>query len=148
MSRAGRSLVAHPWVAYVVLAMLAFPMFEMLVHGERALQYAHDVFDSDVARLFTFAPDWLAHGPVLWDPHLTAGNAWLAQGALPPFGPDAVASFVAPPFAAFVVNTALMTFAAGISMHLFLRDSLRLPAIACFAGGVLATLAFWHYIHG
>lgn len=148
MSRAGRSLVAHPWVAYVVLAMLAFPMFEMFVHGERALQYAHDVFDSDVARLFTFAPDWLAHGPVLWDPHLTAGNAWLAQGALPPFGPDAVASFVAPPFAAFVVNTALMTFAAGISMHLFLRDSLRLPAIACFAGGVLATLAFWHYIHG
>ena len=148
MSRAGRSLVAHPWIAYAVLALLAFPLFEMLVYGERALQYAHDIFDSDVARLFTFAPDWLAHGPVLWDPHLTAGNAWLAQGALPPFGPDAIVSFVASPFVAFLANTALMTFAAGMSMHLFLRDSLRLPAIACFVGGILATLAFWHYIHG
>ena len=148
MSRVGRSLVAHPWIAYAVLTLLAFPVFEMLVYGERALQYAHDIFDSDVARLFTFAPDWLAHGPVLWDPHLTAGNAWLAQAALPPFGPDAISSFVVPPFVAFAANTALMTFAAGMSMHLFLRDSLRLPAIACFVGGILATLAFWHYIHG
>ncbi len=148
MSRIGRSLVAHPWIAYALLAALAFPVLEMLLHGERALQYAHDVFDDDVARLFVFAADWAAHGPVLWDPHLTSGNAWLAQSALPPLAPDVLLSFVVPPFLAFAANTALMTFVAGMSMHLFLRDSLRLPAIACFAGGILATLAFWHYIYG
>jgi hypothetical protein len=148
MSRVGRNLVAHPWIVYAALALLAFPLFEMFVHGERALQYAHDVFDDDIPRLFALAADWRANGPVLWDPHLTAGNAWLAQFALPPFAPDVILSFVVPPFIAYAANTALMTFAAGLAMHLFLRDSLRLPAIACFAGGILATLAFWHYIYG
>src|SRR4051794_23686701 len=148
MSRVGRSLVAHPWIAYAGLALLAFPVFEMLAFGERALQYEHDVFDDDIPRLFTFAVDWLANGPVLWDPHLTSGNAWLVQFALPPAAPDVLLSFIVPPFAAYAANTVLMTFAAGISMHLFLRDSLLLPAIACFMGGVLAALAFWHYIYG
>ena len=148
MSRTARSLVAHPRIVYAALALLAFPLFEMLVYREGALQYAHDVFDVDVPRLFALAADWWANGPVLWDPHLTAGNAWLAQAALPPLAPDVLLSFFVSPFLAYAANTALMTFAAGISMHLFLRDSLRLPAIACFAGGILATLAFWHYIYG
>jgi Protein of unknown function (DUF6044) len=148
MSRASRALVAHPWIVYVVLVLLAFPITEMLLHGEGALQYAHDVFDDDVPRLFSIPADVRVHGLVLWNPHLTAGNALVAQFALPPLAPDVLLSFVVPPFAAYAANHALMTFAAGISMHLFLRDSLRLTAVACFAGGIMATFAFWHYILG
>ena len=99
-------------------------------------------------RLFSIAADWKANGPVLWDPHLTAGNGLLAQFALPPLAPDVLLSFVLSPFAAYTVNTFVMVFAAGLSMHLFLRDSLRLPVVACLAGGILATTSFWHYIYG
>jgi hypothetical protein len=148
MTRLGRRLIDHPWLAYVVVAALSFPILEIIVHGESALQYAHDVFNDDVPRLFSIAADWRANGPVLWDPHLTAGNALLAQFALPPLAPDVLFSFVLTPFAAYALNAALMAFAAGVSMHLFLRDSLRLATVACFAGGILATLAFWHYIYG
>src|SRR6478672_2793546 len=112
MRRLGRSLVTHPWIVYAVLAALAFPLLEMLVHGERALQYAHDVFDVDVPRLFSIPADVRANGLVLWDPHLTSGNPLLAQFALPPLAPDVLLSFVLPPFLAYAANTALMTFAA------------------------------------
>jgi Protein of unknown function (DUF6044) len=144
----GDLLQRRPWLVYVVLALLAFPILEMLVAGERAVQYSHDVFDDDVPRLFSIAPDWGTFGPHLWDPHLTAGNALLAQFALPPAAPDVLLSFVVPPFVAYAVNAALMAFAAGLGMHLFLRDSLRLPSVACFAGGIVAALSFWHYILG
>src|SRR6266511_980592 len=144
----GSVLQRRPWPVYLVLALLAFPILEMLVAGDRAVEYAHDVFDDDVPRLFSIASDWKAFGPHLWDPHLTAGNALLAHFALPPSTPDVLLSFIVPPFAAYVINATLMAFVAGLGMHLFLRDSLRLPGVACFAGGVLAALSFWHYIFG
>ena len=144
----GSVLQRRPWPVYLVLALLAFPILEMLVAGDRAVEYAHDVFDDDVPRLFSIASDWKAFGPHLWDPHLTAGNALLAHFALPPSTPDVLLSFIVPPFAAYVINATLMAFVAGLGMHLFLRDSLRLPGVACFAGGVLAALSFWHYIYG
>jgi hypothetical protein len=148
MSRVGRFLAAHPWIVYALLAIVSFPVLEMILHGEAALQYTHDIFDDDVPRLFSIAADLRAHGAVLWDPHLTAGNGLLAQFALPPTAPDVLLSFLVPPYAAFALNTAFMAFAAGVSMHLFARDSLRLATVACFAGGIMATLAFWHYIYG
>ena len=148
MPRLGRVLAAHPWIVYAVLAALSFPILEIILRGPAALQYAHDVFDDDIPRLFSIAADWGAHGPVLWDPHLTAGNGLLTQFALPPLAPDVLLSFVLPPFTAYTLNAALMAFAAGVSMHLFLRDSLRLATVACFVGGIIATLAFWHYIYG
>jgi hypothetical protein len=148
MSHLARLLVRHPWIVYAVLAAMAFPILEMILHGEAALQYAHDVFDDDVPRLFSIAADWRANGPVLWDPHLTSGNATLSQFALPPLAPDVILSFILAPFTAYALNAAFMAFAAGVSMHLFLRDSLRLSTVACFAGGIIATLAFWHYIYG
>ena len=148
MARSGRFLVRYPWVAYLALALVSFPILEIILRGEHAVQYAHDVFDDDVPRLFSIASDWLRHGPVLWDPHLTAGNPLLAQFALPPFAPDVLLSFVIPPFAAYTLNAGFMAFAAGLSMHLFLRGSLRLVPVACFIGGILAALSFWHYIYG
>jgi hypothetical protein len=144
----GDLLERRPWLVYGVLALLAFPILEMLVAGERAVQYSHDVFDDDVPRLFSIAPDWVTFGPHLWDPHLTAGNALLAQFALPPVAPDVLLSFIVPPFAAYAANAVLMAFVAGLGMHLFLRDSLRLPTVACYSGGILAGLSFWHYILG
>ena len=50
----------------------------------------------------------------------------LSQFALPPFAPDVLLSFVVPPFIAYAVTYALLTWIAGYGMHLFLRDSLRL----------------------
>lgn len=135
-------------MAYLALALVSFPILEIILRGENAVQYAHDVFDDDVPRLFSIASDWLRNGPVLWDPHLTAGNPLLAQFALPPFAPDVLLSFVIPPFAAYTLNATFMAFAAGLSMHVFLRGSLRLVPVACFIGGILAALAFWHYIYG
>ncbi|HEY8635691.1 MAG TPA: DUF6044 family protein, partial [Candidatus Limnocylindrales bacterium] len=137
-----------PWIVYAFAAVLAYPITEMLLAGESASQYAHDVFDDDIPRLFSIAADWKAFGPSFWDPHLTSGNALFAQFALPPTAPDVVLSFLVPPFLAFAINSALMAFAAGWGMHLFLRDSLRLRSIACFAGGLIATFAFWQYILG
>ncbi len=148
MARSGRFLVRNPWVAYLALALVSFPILEIVLRGEHAVQYAHDVFDDDVPRLYSIASDWLRHGPVLWDPHLTAGNPLLAQFALPPLAPDVLLSFVIPPFAAYTLNAYLMAVMAGLSMHLFLRGSLRLVPVACFVGGILATLSFWHYIYG
>ncbi len=148
MTRLGRVLADHPWIVYAVLAVLSYPILEIILQGQNAIQYAHDVFDDDIPRLFSIAADWSANGPVLWDPHLTAGNGLMAQFALPPLAPDVLLSFVLPPFTAYTLNAVFMAFAAGISMHLFLRDSLRLATVACFVGGILATFAFWHYIYG
>lgn len=96
-----RFLARRPWLVYLGLAPLAHPILEILVFGERALQTAHDVFDDDVPRLFTIAADWREFGPSLWDPHLTSGNALLAQFALPPLAPDVLLSFIVPPFVAY-----------------------------------------------
>jgi Protein of unknown function (DUF6044) len=145
---AARLLSRHPWLVYAVATFLAFPVLEMVVHGQNALQYAHDVFDDDIPRLFAIATDWQTYGPSLWDTHLTAGNALFAQFALPPLTPDVLLSFVVPPFLAYAINLAGIAFIAGLGMHLFLRDSLRLRGAACFAGGLIAAFAFWHYILG
>jgi hypothetical protein len=148
LPRLGRFIKRRPWAAYLALTGLAHPITEILLFGERALQTAHDVFDDDIPRLFSIPADWRDHGPSLWDPHLTAGNALLAQFALPPLAPDVLLSFVLPPFVAYSINFALMVFLAGLAMHLFLRDSLRLPAVACFAGGIMSIFAVWGYILG
>ena len=147
-ARLGRLIARQPWLLYLVITPLAHPILEILLFGERALQTAHDVFDDDIPRLFSIPADWLRYGPSLWDPHLTAGNGLFAQFALPPLAPDVLLAFVLPPFVAYTLNAALMAFLAGLGMHLFLRDSLRLPAIACFAGGIASTFAYWHYILG
>jgi hypothetical protein len=144
----GDRLQRHPWLVYLALTPLAHPILEILLFGERALQTAHDVFDDDVPRLFSIAADWREFGPSLWDPHLTGGNALLAQFALPPLAPDVVLSFFVSPYAAYTLNAALLAFLAGLSMHLFLRHSLRLGTAACFAGGLLSLFGFWHYIYG
>ena len=123
-------LTRRPWLVYLGLTPLAFPVLEILLFGEHALQQAHDVLDNDVPRLYSIAADWWQYGPSLWDPHLTAGNALFAQFALPPTAPDVILSFVLPPFLAYPLNVALMVFLAGLAMHLFLRDSVRLPAVA------------------
>jgi hypothetical protein len=140
--------VRRPWLVYLALTPLAHPVLEMLLFGERALQQAHDVLDDDIPRLYSIAADWSRFGPVLWDKHLTSGNALFAQFALPPTAPDVLLSFVVPPFAAFFLTTALLVFLSGLSMHLFLRDAVRLRAVACFAGGVMLLFAFQNYIYG
>ncbi|HET9851585.1 MAG TPA: hypothetical protein VFP56_03650, partial [Candidatus Limnocylindrales bacterium] len=148
VARVAAYLAKRPWLVYLGLTPLAHPILEIILFGERALQTAHDVFDDDVPRLFSIPADWRAFGPSLWDTHLTGGNALLAQFALPPLAPDVLLSFVVPPYLAYTLNAALMAFLAGLCMHVFLRGSLRLPTIACFAGGVLAVFGFWHYILG
>src|SRR5438045_814417 len=115
-------LSGHPALLYALVTALAFPISEMLRSGERAVQFAHDVFDDDLPRLASIPADWKQFGPSLWDPHLTAGNALLSQFALPPFAPDVLLSFVVPPFIAYAVTYALLTWIAGYGMHLFLRD--------------------------
>jgi len=141
-------MTRRPWLVYLGLTPLAFPILEILLFRGRALQQAHDVFDDDIPRLYSIAADWWQYGPSLWNTHLTAGNALFAQFALPPTTPDVVLSFFVPPFIAYALNAALMVFLSGLSMHLFLRDSVRLPAVACFAGGIIAIFAFAHYIYG
>ncbi len=151
MSRSGRlgsGLV--PLLLYPVLALLTFPAIGAILAGEGGPAYALDVFDDGggVPRLAIVARDWAAHGVSLWDPHLTAGNAILGQFAISPFALDAALAMVVGPFGAWAVTSWLMPAVAGISMHLFLRDSLRLPMAAVLGGSVLYLFGSWHYIYG
>ena len=76
--RGGRLLLLYP-----VLAAMAFPTLGVLVAGTRALMVTLDVFDDGGAlpRLAIATRDWTAHGLTVWDPYLTAGNAFLGQFA-------------------------------------------------------------------
>ena len=148
LAGAGRCLLARPSALYLLLTALAFPVLEMLLHGQGAVQWAVDVFDGDLPVLVALRADWLQFGPSLWDPHLTAGNASLVQMALPPFTPDFLLSFVMPLFAAYGITYAVLIWSAGYGMHLFLRDSLRLRTAACVVGGVIYMFSFWQYVQG
>ena len=135
---------------YPVLAALAFPTLGVLVAGTRALMVTLDVFDDGGAlpRLAIATRDWAAHGLTLWDPYLTAGNAFLGQFALSPISPDVALAMVIGPFPAFVITGWATAALAGVGMHLFLRDGLRLATPAVVGGATFATFCFWHPIYG
>ena len=132
-------------ILYPVLALLSFPTLDHVIAGDGALVYAHDVFDLPRSGVLT---DWLAHGLTLWNTHVTAGNALLAQQAISPYATDVWLAFIVGPFAAYAVTAWLMATLAGVSMHLFLRDSLRLPTIASVVGATLYVFCFWHTTYG
>lgn len=148
LARVGRRLFARPSVLYALLTALAFPILEMLLHGQASVQWAVDVLDGQLPILSALRADWLKYGPSLWDAHLTSGNSTLVQVPLPPFTPDFILSFVVPLFAAYFVAYAALIWIAGYGMHLFLRDSLGLRTAACVVGGVVYMFSFWPYIYG
>lgn len=135
---------------YPLLALLTFPVIGIVLAGQGGPAYALDVFDDggEVPRLAIVAHDWAANGISLWDPHLTAGNALLGQFSISPFALDAALALVIGPFGAWALVTWLLPAIAGISMHLFLRDSLRLPAPAVIGGSILYLFGSWHYNYG
>ncbi len=135
------------WAAlvYALLALLSFPTLEHLVFGERGIAYALDVFDLPRTGV---SADWAANGLTLWNTHIAAGNALLAQQANTPFAVDVGLGFIVGPFNAYVVMAWLLAFAAGLSMHLFLRDSLRLSTPAVLGGAVISLFGFWFWVHG
>ena len=137
-------------VLYALLALLTFTTLEALTFGTHGLQYAHDVFDDGgaVPRLAMTSASWLANGITWWNPAITAGNDSLAQFALSPIAPDTVLAIVAGPFVAYAVTAWLMALVAGLGMHLFLRDTLRLPHLGCLLGATFYLFGFWHYIMG
>ncbi len=136
-------------LAYAAAALLCFPVFEMLISGTRARVFAHDVFDDGaVSRLGALRLDGSAFGPVLWNRHLMSGNAYFGQFNASPLALDNLLSLATTPFLAFAACSALLAFLAGLSMHLFLEQSVRLPRHAALAGGLIYGLAFWHYTFG
>ncbi len=135
----------RPGLLYGLLALLTFPTFGHLLAGEQSIAYAHDVFELPRTGVLD---DWLANGPTLWNTHLTGGNALFAQQWNTPFGLDVVVAFLVGPFAAYVLNAWAMAALAGLSMHLFLRDSLRLSTVAVLAGAISYTFVFWHSAYG
>ena len=136
---------AWPALLYGLLALLSFPTLGHVVFGEHALVYALDTFDLPRTGM---QQDWLANGLTLWNTHITAGNAHFAQQSNTPFSIDVALAFAVGPFVAYVVYVWLMAAVAGFSMHLFLRDSLRLSTLAVVAGAVIYLFGFWHYIYG
>ncbi len=137
--RSGRAAL----LLYPLLALLSFPTLSQLIAGEHGLAYAHDVFDLPRTGVLQ---DWISYGPTLWNTHLTAGNALLAQGN-GPYAIDVALAFVVGPFGAYAITTWLMAVVAGVSMHLFLRDSLRLSTVATVGGAVIYLFGFWHFIY-
>jgi hypothetical protein len=138
------------FAVYPILALAAFPTIGILVGGTRAWMYGLDVFDDGggLTRLAIAVREWSAHGLSLWDPYLTAGNAFLGQFALPPIAPDVALAFAVGPFAAFAVMGWATATLAGIGTHLFLRDGLGLSTPAAVGGSILAVFGFWHPIYG
>ena len=134
-----------PLVLYPLLALLSFPTLGLLVYGRDGVAYSHDVFDLVRSGV---VGDWLANGPTLWNTHLTGGNALLAQQAIGPYAIDVPLAMLIGPFGAFAVNSWLLAAVAGIGMHLFMRDVLRLSTVAVLAGAILYTFVFWHPIYG
>jgi Bacterial membrane protein YfhO/Protein of unknown function (DUF6044) len=134
-----------PLVLYPLLALLSFPTLGLLLYGRDGVAYSHDVFDLVRSGV---VGDWLANGPTLWNTHLTGGNALLAQQAIGPYAIDVPLAMLIGPFGAFAVNSWLLAAVAGMGMHLFLRDVLRLSTVAVLAGAILYTFVFWHPIYG
>jgi hypothetical protein len=132
-------------VLYGLLGLVSFPTFGHLLAGQQGLAYAHDVFELPRTGVLQ---DWLANGLTLWNTHLTDGNALLAQQWNTPFAIDVALGFLLGPFGAYVVDVWLLAAVAGLSMHLFLRDSLRLSTFAVVAGATIYALGFWQYSYG
>lgn len=132
-------------ILYGLLALLSFPTFGHLLAGQHSVAYALDVFELPRTGL---QQDWLDNGLTLWNTHLTGGNALFAQQSNSPFAIDVALAFVVGPFFAYIMYVWLMAAVAGLSMHLFLRDSLRLSTAAVLAGAIIYTFGFWHYIYG
>jgi hypothetical protein len=136
-------------IAYAAAALLSFPILEILISGTRARVYAHDVFDDGaVSRLGALRLDTAAFGPILWNRHLMSGNAYFGQFNASPFAIDNLLSLATTPFLAFAVCTALLGFLSGLSMHLFLEESVGLAPPAALVGGLVYGLAYWHYGFG
>ncbi len=147
-SSVSERLVQSPALVLAIVTALSFPILEILLDGERATQFARDVFDGDLPGLVALRGDWIQHGISFWDPHLTGGNAALAQFALPPTTPDFLLSFAIPLFAAYTIAYAAIIWLAGYGMVRFLHDSIGLGSPAALLGGILYAFSFWHYIHG
>ncbi len=136
-------------LVYVAATVLSFPVLEMLISGPNARDFAHDVFDDGaVSRLGAMRFDLSAFGPVLWNAHLMAGNTYIGQFNGTPIALDSVLALLTTPFAGYAACVALMALAAGLSMHVFLEDSVCLPRAAAFAGGLIYVLGFRHYAFG
>lgn len=135
---------------YLLLAVLSFPTIGAVLNGTAGWTYLLDVLDDGggVPRLGIAVREWSRFGPALWDPYLTAGNAFLGQFALPPYSPDVALAFLVGPFAGFAITVWLTSALAGIGMHLFLRDSVGLATVAVIAGAIIAVFCYWHPIYG
>ena len=138
-----RSGVA-PLCLYALLALLSFPTFGQLIAGEHGLAYVLDVLE--VPRVGIFDA-WPVYGPTLWNEHLAAGNAILAQSNTP-YSLDVVIGLIAGPFVGYAVVGWLLVALGGWSMHLFLRDSLGLPTAAVLGGSIIYLFSFWIFING
>lgn len=134
---------------YVAATALSFPILEILFAGSKARDFAHDVFDDGaVSRLGALRLDWSAFGTVLWNAHLTAGNAYFGQFNASPIALDGLLALVTSPFLTYVTCTALIAFLAGLSMHVFLEESVGLPRAAALVGGLIYILGFRNYVFG
>jgi hypothetical protein len=143
-----RRLIGSPALAYAVLALLAFPITELVIFRDGAVHYVHDVLDSTLPIFSAFADD-IARGDLsLWNADLVAGNPRLAQMPLTPAMPEVWLGVVLPAFDAYLLGAALMVWAAGYGMHRFLRDALRLPALPSAVGAVFHAFSFWFYVMG
>ena len=134
-----------PRLLYPLLALLSFPTFGQLIAGEHGLGYVLDVFELPRTGIFD---TWPEQGLALWNPHLTGGNALLAQQANAPFALDVAVGLFAGPFVGYAVMAWAMAALAGVSMHLFLRDSLRLSTAAVVGGATMFLFSFWIFIYG
>jgi Protein of unknown function (DUF6044)/Bacterial membrane protein YfhO len=135
---------------YGLLPLLSFPTLETILAGPRGLGYNLDVFDlaGGVPRIGATIDEWTRYGLSWWDPYFGAGNDILAQHSIAPFAPDVALGFLLGPFLGYAITAWLMAAVAGIGMHLFLRDVLRLPFVACLVGALVFLFGFWHYIYG
>jgi hypothetical protein len=134
-----------PLLLYPLVALLSFPTLGHLLFRRAGYAYKLDTFD--LPHTGTGA-DWLANGIQLWNTHITGGNALLAQQSSNPFAFDVALESLIGRFAAYVVFVWLLATVAGIGMHLFLRDSMRLGPVATVAGSVVYLFSFWLYIYG
>jgi hypothetical protein len=134
---------------YAAATVLSFPILEIVLFGTKARHFAHDVFDEGaVSRLGALRLDWSTFGPVLWNAHLTAGNAYFGQFNASPVALDGILALLTTPFIAYVTCLVLMAFLAGLSMHLFLEQSVGLPWAAALGGGLIYILGFRYYGFG
>lgn len=135
---------------YGILALLSFPTLESILAGPRGIGYNLDVFDlaGGVPRIAATVNEWSRYGLSWWDPYFGTGNDILAQHSISPIAPDVALGFVVGPFLAYAITAWLMAAVAGLGMHLFLRDVLRLPFVACLVGSLVFLFGFWHYIYG